>query len=65
MAKDKRVTVHVSRELHSKAKSRAALQGKSLSDVVRDFLESFTGAKPKRDTKRADKGGEPEHETTE
>lgn len=47
MPEEKRVTVHVSRELHSKAKAAAALQGKTLSDVVRDCLYALTGLRPK------------------
>lgn len=45
---EKRVTVRVSREVHSKAKAKAALQGLSLSDVVRDLLGAFIADRPKR-----------------
>jgi Arc/MetJ-type ribon-helix-helix transcriptional regulator len=39
----KRITVRVSETLHRKVKARAALVGKSVSDVLREYLEEWTG----------------------
>ena len=54
---EKRVTVHVSRDLHSKVKAEAARRGLTLSEVVRDMLHSFVGDKPARKPARKSKGG--------
>jgi len=43
MPDEKRITVSVTPELHAKVKAKAALLGKSISDVVREYLEALAG----------------------
>jgi predicted HicB family RNase H-like nuclease len=43
MPDEKRITVSVTPELHAKVKAKAALLGKSISDVVREYLEAVAG----------------------
>ena len=38
---EKRITVKVSQALHRKVKVRAAMIGKSISDVLREYLEAW------------------------
>ena len=38
---EKRITVRVSESLHRKVKAKAALIGKSVSDVLREYLEQW------------------------
>jgi Arc/MetJ-type ribon-helix-helix transcriptional regulator len=40
---EKRITVRVPGSLHRKVKAKAALVGKSVSDVLREYLEEWTG----------------------
>ena len=54
---EKRITVRVPESLHRKVKAKAALVGKSVSDVLREYLEGWTGdveppAKPEKETPR-------------
>jgi len=42
MTEPKRLSVRIEPELHAKARAKAALVGRSLSDVVREFLEQWT-----------------------
>ena len=39
--REKRITVRVSEGLHRKVKAKAALIGRSVSDVVREYLEEW------------------------
>ena len=39
--REKRITVRVSEGLHRKVKAKAALIGRSVSDVVREYLEKW------------------------
>ena len=41
--REKRITVRVPESLHRKVKAKAALIGKSVSDVLREYLEEWTG----------------------
>lgn len=47
--KEKRITVRVPEGLHRKVKARAALMGKSVSDILREFLEEFIREEPEND----------------
>lgn len=38
-----RIAVRVPEELHTRATARAAREGKSMSEVVRELLEGYTG----------------------
>jgi predicted HicB family RNase H-like nuclease len=38
---EKRITVRISESLHRKVKAKAALSGKSISDVLREYLEAW------------------------
>ena len=38
---EKRITVKVSHNLHRKVKVKAAMIGKSISDVLREYLEAW------------------------
>lgn len=38
---EKRITVKVSEELHRRVKIKAAMVGKSVSDVLREYLDSW------------------------
>jgi predicted DNA binding CopG/RHH family protein len=38
---EKRITVKVSEELHRRVKIKAAMVGKSVSDILREYLESW------------------------
>jgi plasmid stability protein len=42
----KRITVKVSEELHRKVKIKAAVVGKSVSDVLREYLEAWVEEDP-------------------
>ncbi len=39
--KEKRITVKVPETLHRKIKAKAALMGKSISDILREYLEQW------------------------
>lgn len=41
MGDKKRVTVEVDPELHRKAKTKAASEGRTIADVVREFLSGW------------------------
>jgi plasmid stability protein len=55
--REKRITVKVPEELHRKVKVKAALVGKSVSDILREYLEQWASdveaTQPK--SKRRDK----------
>jgi predicted HicB family RNase H-like nuclease len=38
---EKRITVRIPESLHRKVKAKAALSGKSISDVLREYLEAW------------------------
>ena len=38
---EKRITVKVTESLHRKVKVKAAMMGKSISDVLREYLEAW------------------------
>jgi predicted HicB family RNase H-like nuclease len=38
---EKRITVKVTESLHRKVKVKAAIVGKSISDILREFLEEW------------------------
>lgn len=38
---EKRITVKVSEDLHRKVKVKAAMVGKSISDILREYLETW------------------------
>ena len=40
---EKRITVRVPESLHRKVKAKAALVGKSVSDVLREYMQEWTG----------------------
>jgi len=40
---EKRITVRVPESLHRKVKAKAAFVGKSVSDVLREYLREWTG----------------------
>lgn len=42
----KRITVKVTEELHRKVRVKAAMLGKPISDVVRDYLETWAEEDP-------------------
>lgn len=42
----KRVTVEVEPELHRQAKIKAASEGRTIADVVRELLAGWTGGRP-------------------
>ena len=46
---EKRITVRVPASLHRRVKAKAALQGKSVSDVLRDFLLEWVKDEPSED----------------
>ena len=46
MTEPKRITVKVSDELHRKVKIKAATLGKTVSDVVREYLEAWAEDPP-------------------
>jgi predicted HicB family RNase H-like nuclease len=46
---EKRITVRVAESLHRKVKARAALEGKSVSDVLRDYLVEWVKTDPPTD----------------
>jgi predicted HicB family RNase H-like nuclease len=47
---EKRITVKVTESLHRKVKVKAAIVGKSISDILREFLEEWVEeAPPKAD----------------
>jgi len=52
---EKRITVRVPESLHRKVKARAALEGKSVSDVLRDYLKEWV-----KDDPPTDEGKRPE-----
>jgi predicted HicB family RNase H-like nuclease len=41
--REKRITVRVPDSLHRKVKAKAALAGKSVSDILREYLEEWAG----------------------
>ena len=43
---EKRITVKVSENLHRKVKVKAAMMGKSISDVLREYLEEWVEETP-------------------
>lgn len=43
---EKRITVRVPESLHRKVKAKAALIGKSVSDVLREYLEAWVEEDP-------------------
>lgn len=43
MAQEIRINVRIPPELKRRVKAKAALQGKTLSDVVRELLEAWVG----------------------
>ena len=56
---EKRITVRVTESLHRKVKAKAALVGKSVSDVLREYLEEWTGdveppVKPEKETPKGE-----------
>lgn len=44
---EKRITVRVPESLHRKVKAKAALMGKSISDILREYLEELVKEEPK------------------
>ncbi len=54
MEQEKRITVRVPESLHRKVKAKSALVGKSVSDVLREYLTQWV----EEDTP---KGGKPPH----
>ena len=43
---EKRITVRVPESLHRKVKAKAALMGKTVSDILREYLEAFVKEEP-------------------
>ena len=43
---EKRITVRVSESLHRRVKVKAALMGKTVSDVLREYLETLIEEEP-------------------
>ena len=50
---EKRITVRVPESLHRKIKAKAALSGKSVSDVLREYLETWV-EEPLHEPKKED-----------
>jgi len=51
--REKRITVRVPESLHHKVKVKAALVGKSVSDVLREYLDQWAGdVEPAQESKR-------------
>ena len=45
----KRITVRVPESLHRAVKAKAALEGKSVSDVIREYLIAWVKASPEKE----------------
>jgi predicted HicB family RNase H-like nuclease len=43
---EKRITVRVPESLHRKVKAKAALMGKTVSDILREYLEALVKEEP-------------------
>jgi predicted DNA-binding protein len=43
---EKRITVRVPESLHRRVKAKAALMGKTVSDVLREYLETWIEEEP-------------------
>ena len=49
---EKRITVRVPESLHRKVKANAALMGKTVSDILREYLEAFVKQEPPKSKKK-------------